>query len=169
MKANLTQISMSKSILTINWKEHIETAYHRMQKRRIRHLPVVNDNGEVIGMLSDRDVQRAMISEIQHEGHIPLSTETIAFDPDALVSDYMGWPVLAIDQSSELRSVAECMLTKKVSALLVQHEGRTVGIITTDDLLKVLVNLLGNPKTPTSLSLKDIIAEAAHRFDGVLV
>ncbi len=163
MTTKIAEESMSRSLITINWSEQLKTAYLRMQNHRLRHLPVVNDTGEIVGMLSDRDVQRAMISEIKHEARIPASSESIEFDPEARVRDYMGWPVLTVDQNTDLRLVAERMLHEKISSILVQKSGRTVGIITTDDMLKVLVDLLTNSNTPARWTLHTLMEDADQR------
>lgn len=158
--------SMTAELITIDWNEGLKTAYERMKKHRIRHLPVRNDAGEIVGMLSDRDVQRAMISEVRHDG--TFSEEKLQFDPEARVRDYMGWPVLAIDQQTELALVAERMLSEKISAFLVQNEGgRTIGIITTDDLLKVLIHLLADPKASARWTLRNLIDEGSFRLSSV--
>ena len=169
MTLKIARESMSTKLVTVNINENMETAHRRMQKRRLRHLPVSDDSGEIVGMLSDRDVQRAMISEVRHEGSGPITSETIAFDPAARVRDYMSWPVLSVSQNADLRQVAERMLAEKVSAFLVKSGDTAVGIVTTDDLLKVLIDLLGNPKTPAHWTLQNLLEETAHRFDGVLV
>ena len=168
MTTKLAKESMSSSLITINWGEQMKTAYNRMQKHRLRHLPVLNDTGEVVGMLSDRDVQRAMISEIRHEAGIYASSESIEFDPESRVKEYMGWPVLSVDKNTDVRIVAERMLQEKVSSFLVQSAGKTVGIITTDDMLKVLIDLLQDSKTPARWTLQSLIADGAHQFNGIL-
>lgn len=169
MTKKVARESMSTKLVTINFNERMETAYRRMQKRHLRHLPVCDDNGEVVGMLSDRDVQRAMISEVKHERPSHVSSETIAFDPAAKVRDYMGWPVLSVDQNSDLKLVTERILSEKVSALLVKDAHTTVGIVTTDDLMKVLIELLTDPKTSARWTLQSVLEDTAHRFDGILV
>ena len=162
--------SMTNKLVTINVGENLETAYRRMQKRRLRHLPVCDDTGEVVGMLSDRDVQRAMISEVTHEGAGSVaSSETIAFDPEARVRDYMGWPILTVERNSDLKLVAERILREKVSALLVKDGKNFVGIVTTDDLLKVLIDLLADPQASARYTLQGVLEEAGHCFDGILV
>lgn len=169
MNTRIVRESMSDHLVTVGWKEPIEDAHRKMQKRHLRHLPVLNDQGEVVGMLSDRDVQRSMISQVRHEKPDYISSESIEFDPEALVRDYMGWPVLTVDFETDLRLVAERMLKEKVSSFLVQKGNRTVGIVTSDDLLKVLMSLLGDPREPVRWTLGNIISETSHRFDGVLV
>src|SRR5687767_13929897 len=99
--------NMSAKLVTINFNENIETAYLRMQKRRLRHLPVCDDTGEVVGMLSDRDVQRAMISEVKREWANSAASESIAFDPHSRVRDYMSWPIMTVERNSDLKLVIE--------------------------------------------------------------
>lgn len=159
--------SMTRDLITIGWMERMSTAYQRMKSQSLRHLPVLNETGEVVGMLSDRDVQRAMISEVSH-GQVAGSSESIEFDPEARVRDYMGWPVLTVDPTQDVRAVAEQMLREKVSSFLVQDMGKAVGIITTDDLIRLLIRLLQEPQSPP-WSLKDILESAEHRMDGLLL
>lgn len=159
---------MSLDLLMIGWDERIETAYHRMQSNRLRHLPVHNDSGEIIGMLSDRDVQRAMISQVEHNPSATLSVETIEFDPESRVRDYMGWPVIAVERDADLMEVVRTILSKRVSALLVREEGRAVGIVTTDDLLQVLAELLAEGNGP-KWTLRSLLENSAERYDAVLV
>lgn len=167
MTTKLAKETMTGSLITIGWNEPMKTAYNRMRQHGLRHLPALDDSREIVGMVSDRDVQRAMVSQIDHKNH--LSSESIEFDPEARVRDYMAWPVLTVDEETDLKLVAERMLREKISSLLVQRHGQTVGILTTDDLLKVLVDLLRDPRTPARWTLQGLIDSAAHRFDGVMI
>ena len=160
--------SMTRHLVTINWSETMETARARMQRHRCRHLPVLNDMGQVVGMLSDRDVQRSMISQVKHEYTGAVASESAKFDPEAKVRDYMGWPVLSVEHDADLREVAQRMLREKVSSFIVKNGGNIIGIITSDDLLKVLVDLLKDPKTPLRWTLQEILGDAAT-LDAVLI
>lgn len=151
------QESMSTDLMMIGWQERIETAYRRMTTARIRHLPVHDESGEIVGMISDRDVQRAMISQIDGV------EETIEFDPDARVTDYMSWPVKRVEQDTDLCRVAERMIEEKVSSMLICQGKRPVGIVTAEDLLKVLVELLADSKTPARWNLSELSSES-HRI-----
>ncbi len=51
---------MCRVITTINWNEPVEEAAERMMGRYVRHLPVVNDEGEIVGMVSARTVMNAL-------------------------------------------------------------------------------------------------------------
>lgn len=167
MTQKLVKENMSTHLITIGWGQSMSAAYRRMQAQRIRHLPVIDDQGHVAGMLSDRDVQRAMISEIDRSSGI--SDERVEFDPDSQVRDYMSWPAIAIDQRSDLRAVAIKMISEKISSLLVCQGERITGIVTADDLLKVLVELLSDPETSSRWTLGHIVDGAFTKLESTLV
>jgi acetoin utilization protein AcuB len=169
MNKKLVKENMSSHLITIGWNEKMESAYKRMQSKRVRHLPVINDAGEVVGMLSDRDVQRSMISEIERPSGRIVSDETIEFDVDSKVRDYMSWPAKEVDQHTELRFVAEQMVVEKVSSLLVCNGNKTVGIVTAEDLIKVLIELLSDPKTPIRWTLEHILDGTFNQLKSTLV
>ena len=56
---------MSGSMVHIGWEQPVHDAFQMMQTRRLRHLPVLDADHQVIGIISDRDVQRAMKSELR--------------------------------------------------------------------------------------------------------
>lgn len=111
----------------VHWLERLEPAYGTARARGIRHLPVADDHGAIIGIISDRDFQRAMDSD------------TGAFPLQARVRDFMSWPVQAIDEGSRIADAARMMLDQRISALLVTREQKVVGIVTTEDLLRALL------------------------------
>ncbi|NBU22190.1 CBS domain-containing protein [bacterium] len=49
---------MSNRLITIGWNEKMSTAHQKMMDQKIKHLPVTNERSEIVGVLSDRDVQR---------------------------------------------------------------------------------------------------------------
>lgn len=161
--------NMSADLITIGWNERMETAYSRMLMNKVRHLPVLSETGEVIGMLSDRDVQRAMISEIVKTGGHSTSEETLRFDPQSRVRDYMSWPALSVEQDSDLRLVAERMIAEKVSSYLVRDVNRIVGIVTAEDLLKVLIDLLADPKSGAKWTLEHVMNGAFDKLSNTLI
>lgn len=147
--------NMSKALVTILETESLESAYAVMQKNTIRHLPVVNEDGDVVGILSERDLERAMISEVSGEG--AYRNESCQFDPDNLVRDYMSWPVKTVHKDAPLKSVAQKMIKEKVSSYLVTDNSKVLGILTTEDLLKVLVSLLNETESELKLSIENIL------------
>ncbi len=133
-----TKNLMHKKVITIKPEESLSTAYKIMKDKNIRHLPVVDINLRPIGILSDRDIQRAMvnkkISEFQIESHLP---------GDITVSDFMSWPVYTISHETSLSHAAKILIQQKVSCLVVENSnGQICGILTTEDLLGHLLDMI---------------------------
>lgn len=159
---------MSTHLITIGWNEKMESAYRRMQTKRVKHLPVVNDTGEIIGMLSERDVQRSMISQVEKPTGRIATDETIEFDDESKVRDYMSWPAKSVEQNTELRLVAERMILEKVHSFLVCSGTRTVGIVTVEDLMKVLIELLSDPAAPMEWALDHILENPFGQLKAII-
>ncbi|MGE0616744.1 MAG: HPP family protein [Bacteriovoracia bacterium] len=133
---------MTKSIITANWETSMADAHALMKKSKIRHLPVTDDEGSLIGILSDRDVARAMKSTISIDDSSPgLYVEADEFDPLDRVRHYMSWPVKTVSRFTEVGAVAAEMIKHKISAVMVVEGDAMQGIITTEDLLKLLVDM----------------------------
>jgi acetoin utilization protein AcuB len=138
---------MSKKLITVRYDDSVRKAYQLMQDKKIRHLPVSDERGAVIGILSDRDLQKAMRPQ-----------QDVEFDDALLVKDFMSWPVRTIAKSVSVEHVTTRMLNEKVSALLVvDHAHGAAGIITTDDLLKLLLTLLQKEPGWLQMSLDSAI------------
>jgi CBS domain-containing protein len=136
------QIS-SKDIITIDIGDAVAAAHQVMIKNKIRHLVVTKDEN-AIGVLSDRDVMRAMRTDIKDFFSVRVREQS--FVGDVRVGDVMGWPLHTVDQGAPLIELVEKMLQEKVSSLLVLSGGGVVGIVTTDDLLQVLSKILKTGK-----------------------
>ncbi len=138
-----TQDLMKKKVNTIAPDATMLDAYRLMKSKNIRHLPVVDVCGKLVGILSDRDVQRAMIchkiSDFQQEVHLA---------NDIVVCDFMNWPVMTVSENTSINRVASMMLEQKVSALVVENQhGQVAGIVTTSDLLSYLVKVIDGNST----------------------
>lgn len=136
---------MTVNLISVSKNDSLLTAYKKMQNNRIRHLPVTDADGNMVGILSDRDVSRAMHSHVIKNGYT--KSEEITFDEEEQVQDYMSFPVRISGKNRALKDVAKEMVKEKVSALLVLDDDDSVlGIITTEDLLRVLIEVLDGPE-----------------------
>jgi CBS domain-containing protein len=127
----------TRDLVVIPWDESLENAYLMMARHRVRHLPVVYE-GKIIGIISDRDLQRAML--VDKSDILAERASLPEFDSKARIRDYMGWPVEAIDESRSIKDAAREMIDKKISALIVTKGSKVSGIVTTEDLLRALVD-----------------------------
>lgn len=108
-----------------------------LDERNFRRLPVVDEAGDLIGMLSRSDLRSASPSSI---------TSLSLFEVNYMwakltVSDVMTVEVATITPQDSMRQAGELMLAHKVSALPVVEGQRLVGILTETDMLRFLVSL----------------------------
>lgn len=135
-----TKSFMTKDVLTVTEDSSLLSAYKIMYEKRIRHLPVIDKNQVVIGMLSDRDIQRAMVVD-RTGGEI---NEEVYLNAKKKVSDFMSVIVFSVLSGTSLNTVIEEMMTKKISAVVVvDEESRCVGIVTSNDIMRVFLGVLG--------------------------
>lgn len=146
------QQAMSKHPLTVRQKDDLLSAYIKMKREKFRHLPVIDDDGKLVGIISDRDFQRAMWPTEKVEPS--LLKEDPTFRKDAKVAEYMSWPAITLSEGTDLATAVNTMLKNKISAVVVtREEGEMAGIITNEDLLKVLAALLAEPPRTQSTTL----------------
>jgi acetoin utilization protein AcuB len=129
---------MTKKIIKVNVTTPIQVAYEEMREHGIRHLPVLDMAGKLVGIISDRDMLKAanirMVNEVEQE---------MTFNPHHTVEDFMSWPVQTVSELVSVEELAQMMIEKKVSAFIVNGPNHYIkGIITTDDLLQYLIDVL---------------------------
>lgn len=123
MKINLHQY-MTKKLVTIAKGTSIGEAHRLMMNYWIRHLPVVDETGDyIVGMISDRDILSAK-------------------DKDVAVEDIMSTPLKVFDRDTPVRTIVEAMIEEKRSSYLITHNENVIGIVTTEDMLFLLDQLL---------------------------
>lgn len=127
----------TRHLVVAHWMEKMSTGFELLGRNEIRHLPVVDDVGAIVGIISDRDFQRAMqVDQPDFESGKVAKAE---FDPNARVRDFMSWPVQAVDESCSLKEAAKLMLDHRISSLIVTRHDNVVGIVTTEDLLRAML------------------------------
>jgi acetoin utilization protein AcuB len=152
MKIQISE-TMNKKVFTINPEMPVVEAYEFLRECRVRHLVVVDRYQHVVGVISDRDFQRAMRSSVEQAGGVKIVGEQ--FNPNHLVQDFMSWGVKSLNETSGLKHAALKMLEEKISSLvIVNEENKMVGFMTTDDLLWVLVKLIDEKDDDFLLDLK---------------
>lgn len=120
---------MSPSPVSIQCTASLVEAEALMQKFNIRHLPVL-DGDELVGVLSMRDI------------HVVQAVDDI--DPaNVTVGQAAAAQVYAVQVGTDLREVAANMGGHKYGSAIVLDGDKVVGVFTTVDALRVLINLLG--------------------------
>jgi len=114
----------------------LRMAIELMIRHGLRAIPVVGAKREVLGMVTDRDVIRAILPQVPRAG----GDETPAATPnaDTLVRDVMSRSVLCISEDMGLDEVASIMINKDVEQLPVVSEGRLTGFLTRSEMIRKL-------------------------------
>lgn len=128
---------MSRDVATVGLSDSCQEAVARMVRRKIRHLPVVERDGRLVGVVTDRDLRHRLF-----EPRVMKEIGTVSVDQilkTVLVKEIMSAPVVTVGPQDELETAARTMLEDKVGSLPVVENGRVVGIITETDLLRQIV------------------------------
>ena len=124
---------MSKKLITIGPDDLLEDALRLLRRRGVRHLIVMNGS-RLVGILSDRDVKRAlhpsrMKTRVRSVGGIVFMLEPIH------VEEIMTPSPVTVHPGAPAHAAARTMLDRKFGALPVVDRRKVVGIVTETDLL----------------------------------
>jgi CBS domain-containing protein len=125
---------MSRNVVTIGTSDSCLEAVARMHKARVRHLPVVDKQGALLGIVTDRDVRHHLFAP-----RVLKQVGTITIDvllKTVPVTAVMSSPVLSVRADDEILEAARVMLEDKVGSLPVVENGRVIGIVTETDVLR---------------------------------
>lgn len=138
--------AMTRNPITIDPDAPVGTALAVMIERGVRHLPVVDDAGQLLGMLTDRDIRSAMMPPTLVErlrGKWRRWAIGLGQRAESLrVRDVMTWDCTTTDGSAPLEQAAARMLDGRFGCLPVVLGGRLVGILTERDVLRALASRL---------------------------
>ena len=134
---------MTKNVLTVTPSTSMFKASKIMKDNQIRRVPVVDEAGKLVGIVSDRDVRAASPSKAttldMHELYYLLS--------EVKAKDIMTANPITILETETVDAAAVVMQEKEVGGLPVLDEaGKLVGIITDRDVFKVLIDVSGARK-----------------------
>ena len=128
---------MSEHVVTVAPADSGLDAVARMVRSRVRHLPVVNRDGELVGVVTDRDLRRYL-----------LAPDVLARLPERRVAELLGsvrvaevmsTDVLTVEPDVALADASAIMHDERVGSLPVVDHGRLVGVLTETDMLRHLL------------------------------
>jgi CBS domain-containing protein len=122
----LVRNRMSRPAVTVRQDADFQKALALMQEKKLRRLPVVDDDGQLVGIVVERDLLVAAMRYLHSRVE---------------VGDVMTRNVVAVGPDTDLNDVARMMLDRKIGGLPVVEHGRLVGIITESDIFKRFVEL----------------------------
>ena len=116
---------ITKEPVTTTPDEYLAAVMAAMEKGGFRHMPVVT-GGKLVGIVTDRDAR-------QHIGFLEKTKVNAAMTENAVT----------VTPQSTLEEAAQLLLKRKIGSVPVVQEGKLVGIITSSDILKAFLEVMG--------------------------
>jgi CBS domain-containing protein len=124
---------METEIVTLRETDRLDLADDIMRLGRIRHIPVLDAEGRLVGMVSNRDLLAASLSKTLDFD--PLQRRTFMRSVD--VSEVMTREVFQLSRDATLREAAELMVRHRIGSVAVTvADGTLVGLVTETDLIR---------------------------------
>jgi CBS domain-containing protein len=123
---------MSREVVTLERNETLDLAEHIMSLGRIRHMPVLDEDGRLCGVVSQRDLFRGALATALGYGTVAQSKLLAAL----LVKEVMATGLLTASPDMPIAEAAQVMLHHKIGCLPVLDGERLVGLITEADFVK---------------------------------
>ena len=171
--------SMTQKVITTGPEASVFDAYEKMSQNRIRHLPVIDADGRLIGIVTDRDIRSALPYSMIKDPARTAETEKVK---DLKVMDIMTTDPKTIGPHHTIQDALVLIQELRVGALpVVDKEGKLKGILSVRDLLRAFINVLGFGQPGTLLcilveekvgqmkKIVDAITEEGISFGSVLV
>jgi acetoin utilization protein AcuB len=136
----LVQGWMTTDVATVHEDTSMMKASIVMKEKKIRCLPVVDERGKLVGIVSDRDLRDAAPSK---------ATTLDVYELNYLLSsmkikDIMSKNLVVVKPDETVEFAAILMIENKISSLpVVNGKDELIGIITQTDIFKVLINIAG--------------------------
>lgn len=131
---------MQSKVVAVSQDTLAKDAYETMRSRRFRHLPVVNKENRLLGIVSDRDILNIAVMLEKR----PNSPEEYLIGDNVKIRDIMTTEPTTVSPDDDVGRAVDVMLSLTISGLPVVDKGKLVGIITETDLLRLLRKLSDN-------------------------
>ncbi len=126
---------MSKNLIKLNLTDDLTKAEELFKKHPIRHIPVVNGN-KILGMLSYTDMLRISYADAIDEDET--NVEVTVYNMFSL-EQVMARDLVTVSPDTSIKEVAEILAKREFHALPVVEGDLLVGIVSTTDLIKYLI------------------------------
>jgi CBS domain-containing membrane protein len=128
---------MTREVVTLDRNERLIHADDVMRLGRIRHLPVIDNDGALVGIISQRDLfHSGLVQALGYGTHAQRKALDMVVVKEAMKSE-----VFTIAPDALLSAAAGLMLERKIGCLVVIENQKISGILTESDFVKLAVEL----------------------------
>ncbi len=129
---------MTEEVFTLKETDTLSAARDLMNLARIRHIPIVDNSGRFVGLVTHRDILAATISKL---ADIDAATRD-EIEATIPVREIMQREVTTTSEETSLKEAASVLLRGKFGCLPVLRQGKLCGILTEADFLRLTIQLL---------------------------
>jgi len=132
-KTLLVRDVMTKDVATLGRNERLRVADDVMRLGRIRHLPIVDEDGSLAGIVSQRDLfHSGLLRALGYGTHAKERAMELLVLKEAMKTE-----VVTVGPEAPLTEAAKLMLEQKIGCLVVVEGKKLVGILTESDFVKL--------------------------------
>lgn len=123
---------MTDHVFTLRPTDDLESLYDLMDTRHVRHVPVVDRDGDIVGLVTQRDLARRALGA---QDDLPLSMQQEILRRRK-VREIMATEVDTVEPDESLKAAAEMLIDNKIGCLPVVEGDHLVGILTESDFVR---------------------------------
>jgi len=143
----------------------VTEAQELMRQEGIRHLPILNEKGSLVGLITQRSLLSALPSDVSNFSRFEISYTLAKIKVDTV----MVTDVITIEEDTPIETAARVMADERIGCLPVSNGRELSGIITDSDLFNIMVSLLGSRHRGTRITVlqPDRVGEVAKLTNAI--
>ena len=123
---------MNTGVITITPDEDVYEAMRLMALNNITGLPVIDDSGSLLGMITEKDILVLLWNNLEH---------TNMDDAVGTVGQFMTRHVVCFGPEYSIADIAECLSTNDFRRVPILYDGKLIGIISRKDVIRHIRDL----------------------------
>jgi len=129
---------MADDLFTLSIENTLADARIMMVQNRIRHIPIVDDDNALLGIISQRDVLAA------EESSLTITDKFKRFDYEQSVKviEFYRSEIMTINSKASVHQAALTIQKYKIGCLPILANGKLIGLVTASDFVNVAINLI---------------------------
>lgn len=127
---------MTEDVISVRPYDSLTKVYDLMDLKHFRHMPVVDEEGALVGIITQRDLVRGALGDT---ASLPVTLQRELLDR-VRVQEIMNQEPESIDPDRDVREAGELMMEYKLGCLPVVDGDRLVGILTESDFVRYVVD-----------------------------
>ncbi|HLQ98046.1 MAG TPA: acetoin utilization AcuB family protein [Candidatus Dormibacteraeota bacterium] len=142
----LVEDIMKRNVITLPPTASIHEALALLRQHHIRHIPIIDEEDHLVGIISDRDIRDALPSIFENESDHTDFQKSVQF--------IMSYPVITVHPLDFIEEIARIFYDEEFASLPVVSNNKLVGLITEKDMLYTLIQLTGTHVQGSRIEIK---------------